>query len=277
MNKLNFINQISNNLENKNGIWFSKSESMVSFPEEGYDSCYKIEEDSFWFRHRNNCIIEVAKSILNTDDYIFDVGGGNGFVSFALEREGFKTVLVEPGRKGVINAQNRGVSNIICSTLKDANFKNNSIPVICVFDVIEHIKNDKQFMIMLKEILVENGKLLITVPAYNFLWSFEDDHADHFRRYRLKELCNRLIKLGFNIEYSTYIFSILPILIYFFRTLPNKFKKHHNINNSELQHNQRKGIISSLLDRIWEKELSLIKSKKKIPFGGSCLIVAEKR
>lgn len=277
MNKLNFINQISNNLENKNGIWFSKSESMVSFPEEGYDSCYKIEEDSFWFRHRNNCIIEVAKSILNTDDYIFDVGGGNGFVSFALEREGFKTVLVEPGRKGVINAQNRGVSNIICSTLKDANFKNNSIPVICVFDVIEHIKNDKQFMIMLKEILVENGKLLITVPAYNFLWSFEDDHADHFRRYRLKELCNRLIKLGFNIEYSTYIFSILPILIYFFRTLPSKFKKHHNINNSELQHNQRKGIISSLLDRIWEKELSLIKSKKKIPFGGSCLIVAEKR
>ena len=277
MNKLNFINQISNNLENKNGIWFSKSESMVSFPEEGYDSCYKIEEDSFWFRHRNNCIIEVAISILNTDDYIFDVGGGNGFVSFALEREGFKTVLVEPGRKGVINAQNRGVSNIICSTLKDANFKNNSIPVICVFDVIEHIKNDKQFMIMLKEILVENGKLLITVPAYNFLWSFEDDHADHFRRYRLKELCNRLIKLGFNIEYSTYIFSILPIPIYFFRTLPSKFKKHHNINNSELQHNQRKGIISSLLDRIWEKELSLIKSKKKIPFGGSCLIVAEKR
>lgn len=74
--KSNYINQISNNLENKNGIWVSKSEAMVSYPEEGYDSCYKIEDVSFWFRHRNNCIIEVAKNILNTDDFIFDVGGG---------------------------------------------------------------------------------------------------------------------------------------------------------------------------------------------------------
>lgn len=185
--------------------------------------------------------------------------------------------MVEPGRQGAINAQKRGLSNIINSTIEDADFQKSSIPVICVFDVIEHIKNDVQFIIKLKEVLVENGKLLITVPAYNFLWSFEDDHAGHYRRYRLKELCDILIKLGFNIKYSTYIFSILPIPIYLFRTLPGKFKKQYNIDNSSSQHNQRKGIISSLLDKIWEEELSLIKCKKKIPFGGSCLIAAEKR
>lgn len=185
--------------------------------------------------------------------------------------------MVEPGRQGAINAQKRGLSNIINSTIEDADFQKSSIPVICVFDVIEHIKNDVQFIIKLKDILIENGKLFITVPAYNFLWSYEDEHAGHFRRYRLKELCNRLIQLGFNIEYATYIFSILPIPIYLFRTLPGKFYKHYNINNSESQHNQKKGIISKLLDKIWEKELSLIKCKKKIPFGGSCLIVAEKR
>ena len=75
MNEVNFKNQISNKLKNKNGIWFSKSESLVSYPEEGYDSCYKIEENSFWFRYRNNCIIEVAKNILNTENFIFDFGG----------------------------------------------------------------------------------------------------------------------------------------------------------------------------------------------------------
>ena len=51
------LEKIAHNIKKaENGIYYSKSESIVSYPEEGNDKCLQIEEDSFWFNHRNNII-----------------------------------------------------------------------------------------------------------------------------------------------------------------------------------------------------------------------------
>ncbi|MCX6254990.1 MAG: hypothetical protein NTV31_11015, partial [Bacteroidia bacterium] len=81
------IPEISDNLEFKDGIWYSKTKSNVSYPENGNDLCFKIEDNSFWFKHRNNCIISVLKNY-PPESEIFDIGGGNGFVAAELERNG---------------------------------------------------------------------------------------------------------------------------------------------------------------------------------------------
>jgi hypothetical protein len=51
---------------------------------------------------------------------LFDVGGGNGFVAAALERAGWQTVVVEPGRRGAENARARGLSRVVCATTDTA-------------------------------------------------------------------------------------------------------------------------------------------------------------
>jgi SAM-dependent methyltransferase len=269
---------IADNLELVDDLWVAKSKSKISYPDEGNEKCFQIEENSFWFRHRNNCIIEAVKQF-PPGGIFFDVGGGNGFVSKELEKNGIETVLVEPGETGVSNARKRGLKNIICVTLEDAGLKPNTPPAVGLFDVVEHIEEDKTFLKSLFDFLEPKARLYITVPAFNFLWPKEDDDAGHFKRYTSKSISEILNEIGFYVEYATYIFSILPILIFLFRSLPVKLGLVKNSNRAEKyknEHSQRIGISGKLLEKTWNMELKRIKNKKKISFGSSCLIVAHK-
>lgn len=272
------INDFAGNIHLKDGIWFSKNNSDISYPEEGNRKCYEIEKDSFWFKHRSNCILEAIKLYSNNVTF-FDIGGGNGYISKELEENNIKSVLIEPGLEGALNAKKRGLKNIICSTLEDAGIKPNTCKAIGLFDVVEHIEDDKKFLNSINHILSDNGFVYITVPAYNLLWSKEDDDAGHFKRYTIKQICSTLKASGFEIEYSTYIFSILPIPILLFRTIPSfirQNKKSTNLDKNKKEHSPRKGLFASILDKIWIKEISFISRKKKILFGGSCLVIAKK-
>ncbi|MFC2146245.1 class I SAM-dependent methyltransferase [Acidobacteriota bacterium] len=270
------LKKISAGLEFRDGIWVSKSKSGISFPENGYNRCFQFEEHSFWFIHRNNCIIETVKNFPPAGCF-FDIGGGNGFVSIGLEKNGINTCLVEPGMEGILNARKRKLRNLVCSSFDDAHFHENSLPAIGAFDLIEHIDNDSSFLSKLAEALIYNGRLFLTVPAFNTLWSSVDDYSGHFRRYTLKSMSSKLKAAGFEIEYGTYIFSILPIPIFLFLSIPDRIvkKKDSSLQKSIKQHNQKANITNKVLNKIWEKELSFIKRKRRIPIGGSCLFVAK--
>jgi 2-polyprenyl-3-methyl-5-hydroxy-6-metoxy-1,4-benzoquinol methylase len=266
------------NLELRNGIWYSKNTSVISFPEEGYDRLFHIEENSFWYKHRNNCIIEIVRHF-SRHSVMYDIGGGNGYVASGLEKAGLKTVLIEPGQTGVLNAKKRGLTNIVCSTFEDINFKQGTLDAIGIFDVLEHIKEDSSFITMLNKYLKPGGMLYISVPAYRLLWSKEDDAAGHYRRYTLKSLENILNKTGFKTEYSTYIFSILPIPVFFLRTIASLAginKNPESLKDQQETHKVKKGWTNNFLEKIWQWELRKIHSRKKIHFGGSCLFAARK-
>jgi 2-polyprenyl-3-methyl-5-hydroxy-6-metoxy-1,4-benzoquinol methylase len=271
------INLIASHLELKDGVWYSKNKSSISYPETGNENCLQIEKDSFWFKHRNRCISKLV-SRLSPDEIFFDIGGGNGYVSKGLQEEGIKTVLLEPGEKGVANAKNRGVTTIICATLENAGLKNESLGAVGLFDVVEHIENDQEFLIKIHEHLKTNGLVFITVPAFGFLWSQADVHAGHYRRYSLGTL-NRLLKrTGFDIVYSTYFFALLPLPIFFLRSIPSLFgkDKNHSVEKRKDEHRQG-SFLQKFINQIWEWEFNKINSLKKINFGSSCLVVARKK
>jgi len=269
------LNNYANNvaLNTDNSIWHSKTKRKVSYPNNGNDDNFEIEDNSFWFQHRNNCIIASVKKYC-PNEILFDVGGGNGFVSKGLEDSGITTVLVEPGN-GVINAKRRGLKNILNSTLEDAKFKKLSLSAIGVFDVIEHIPNDIEFLQSLFAYMKESGLLFITVPAYSFLWSNDDKFAGHYRRYTLKSIKKKLTDIGFNIKYSTYFFSFLPLPVFFLRTIPSIIKKKEQVafNKNIIEHNKGKGLF---IQKVLKTELIAINSKRSIPFGSSCLVIASK-
>src|SRR5688572_19077691 len=78
------------------GYWVGPGHDGLSYPEQGNDAYFQIEDDSFWFQHRNQVIVEAVRSFPPAGP-IFDVGGGNGCVAHALQKAGFPTVVVEPG------------------------------------------------------------------------------------------------------------------------------------------------------------------------------------
>ena len=274
------LNLIADNIELVDNIWYSNGRSDISYPEEGNSICFQLEDNSFWFEHRNSVIVEVIRKFPPPGgEYLLDVGGGNGFVASAIEKNGINAIIVEPGRTGILNAKKRGVNNLVCSSLEDLQIKESSIPAIGLFDVLEHIEQDNDFLAKIYNILKFEGRIYLTVPAYNFLWSGEDIYAGHFRRYNLNTITTIFEKAGFNIEYKTYLFSILPLPVFFFRSLPFKMRfgrKRKNFNNRLNEHSKRKGIVGSIMDRILSRELKKIGRSEIISFGGSCLIVAIK-
>ena len=46
----------------EDGIYYSAASEAVSYPEAGNEACFQIEEQAFWFRHRNNCTRELVKN-----------------------------------------------------------------------------------------------------------------------------------------------------------------------------------------------------------------------
>ncbi len=247
----------------------------ISFPEDGHANCLELEDNSFWFRHRNQVIIEVMRQHPPSGP-VYDVGGGNGYVSLGLQNAGFPVVLVEPGVAGVKNARARGITSIVPTTLDQSTIQDHSLDAVGIFDVLEHIEDETTFLSGIRHKLKPCGKLYITVPAYQFLWSYEDKVAGHFRRYTLDALTALLRQYGFAIEYSTYFFSFLTLPIYLNRTLPTQLglKKSSTLEYHKRQHSNRPGLIPPLLDTVMKWELSQIKKRSQIPFGGSCLVSA---
>lgn len=269
------ITTIANNLKLlEDGIWISNNVPDISYPSEGNTDCFKLEDHSFWFKHRNDCIVSVIKRF-PPSGVIYDIGGGNGYVTLGLKNSGYDTVLVEPGVEGVHNAKLRGLSPIICSTLGDAGFRDSSMPAAGLFDVLEHIKDDIGFLKELHSFMVPEGRLYVTVPAYKALWSAEDDFAGHYRRYTLGMLENTLISAGFEIEYSTYFFTLLTLPIFLFRVIPSRLslRKRSEFSRYDKEHIVKTKFVTIPLQKYLTIELDRIKHSR-IRFGASCLIVA---
>ena len=276
----NFIQQFSSSISLKDdGIYYADSNEKVSYPDDGNDISFELEENSFWFRHRNHCIVEMVRNYPPTGNGpIFDVGGGNGFVAKGLMNAGWETVVVEPGASGARNAKKRGLRNIICATTKTAKFNSGTLPAIGVFDVVEHIENDIEFLNHLWELLIPGGMLYITVPAYKALWSLDDERGGHFRRYTLSNLTKKIQNSSFYISYSTYIFSYLPLFIFLIRRIPYKLKysKSPIIKSLRNDHYSPDGIGSKILNLLHKWEIKKINKHQNINFGGSCMLAVQK-
>ncbi len=277
------INHYSSTLvRSAQGIWVSHQDAgQLSYPAGGHAACMAIEDDSFWFRHRNRCIVAaVRKWMPENIGPIFDIGGGNGFVGWGLEDAGYNVVLVEPGSDGAHNAKQRGLANVVCATTQGAGFAPGSMPAIGLFDVVEHIADDHAFMTEMRALLVRDGLAFITVPAHQWLWSQEDIDAGHYRRYTASSIIAVLRKSGFEIEFVTSFFRPLPLPILLLRAMPHRLGMRPGPNtaaSAQRDHAVSAGASASLLNRLLASELTNIVAGRSMSIGASLLVVARPR
>jgi SAM-dependent methyltransferase len=276
------LTTISRNLEQTaDGVWCCRSRSPISYPEWGNEACFQVEDSSFWFRHRNACILEAVKQYPPSGP-LFDVGGGNGFVAKSMQDAGFEVVLVEPGAVGAGNARRRGIQYVVRATLEDAGFLPDSLPAISLFDVVEHMEDDRKFLETIRFHLSANGRVYLTVPAYQSLWSREDIDAGHHRRYSSRAIRELLVEAGFAVEFLTGFFQFLPPAIFALRVIPFRLglaissEADEVGNKMRRQHEIKSGWISGPLYWIQQREITRIRRRRQARFGASWLVVARK-
>ena len=276
------LKQISRNLEQSaEGGWRSKSQSAISYPEWGNQACFDVEDSSFWFQHRNVCILEALRQYPPPGP-LFDIGGGNGFVAKAMQDAGFEVVLVEPGPAGAMNARRRGIQHVVLATLADAGFLPESLPAIGLFDVVEHIEDDHKFLQTIHVHLASQGRIYLTVPAYQALWSEADVVAGHHRRYSKHVLRELIERAGFQVEFATGFFQFLPPAILAMRVIPYRLGRKARpepqaVDTKMLGQHKIKGEAAArTLGWMQQREAAGIRARRENKFGASWLVVARK-
>lgn len=274
------VGEIATNVDQcEDGIWYSRIKSSISYPESGNDTCFELEDTSFWFKHRNRCIVELLNRF-PPDGLFFDIGGGNGCVSLAIQNADWPVALLEPGMHGSNNAFRRGIETVVCSTFEDAGFLEGTMPAAGVFDVVEHVPDDLEFLQLLARSLITGGRLYLTVPALGGLWSVEDDDAGHYRRYTCETLRRVVEQAGLKLDYLTYFFTVLPVPIFLMRSLPYRFGARRSaqrvVERSRTEHRPPTGPANAVLQALLNREVMNIRSGRKMAIGSSCLAVARK-
>jgi SAM-dependent methyltransferase len=257
------------------GIWRCQSGTAISYPETFNADMLKVEDRSFWFQHRNRCIANAVRRF-PPGGPIVDIGAGNGYVARGLNDAGFDIVAVEPGITGALAAGQRGIECVICAAIQDIGFAEAAIPAAGLFDVLEHIEDDVGTLTDIYRMLAPGGRIYLTVPAFQFLFSVDDRAAGHFRRYSGRSLVRALSQAGFTIEYQGYFFMILPLPILLFRTLPSWFKPDRVRDANVAQDHIKSALVGRLIASALGWEARRIARGERVAFGGSCLVVARK-
>ncbi len=271
--------EIASNIELRaDGFWVAKTLSQVSFPAEGNRNCFAVEDSSFWFQHRNACILQMLKRFPPPGTF-FDIGGGNGYVAKAIQDAGLDVILIEPGAEGARNAQQRGLRQIIWGTVEDAGLRAGTVTAIGLFDVLEHIEDDLAFLRSLHCLQPAGGRLYITVPAFQALWSDQDRIAGHFRRYTLENLTRKLEASGYAVEFATYFFAFLLLPIWFLRVIPYRLglgRENESEESVRADHATRSSLAAKIVDKLLRRELARLTAGNAINKGASCLLAVRK-
>jgi SAM-dependent methyltransferase len=154
--------------------------------------------------------------------------------------------------------------------------------VVCLFDVLEHIPDDRQVLRGLFGLLADGGQLILTVPAGPSLWSYFDLAVHHQRRYRLAELEDKITAAGFEVEYLTYYMAALFPLLYLKRWWsklagrfqPGKQSQDYDLTLGELS--TPNPFVNRVGALLLACEPSLIGHRFHLPIGTSLVAVARR-
>ena len=225
----------------------------------------KNQKKHWWFQARKKIIDQIISSInLKKKKNILDFGAGSGVNLDMLRKHGLVDIHEQNKYARTVIKKEKKIKNLY-STLK---IKKNFYDLILLADVIEHVKQPKELLKNLKKFLKKDGHILITVPAYQFLFSKKDKVLGHYRRYNKKLLKKELS--GFKVENISYFntFLCIPIIII---TMLNKFLKRDYIKKVETTPNF---ILNKLCYIIFASEKYFIKYFN-LPFGISIYVLAK--
>ncbi len=200
----------------KNNIWVfddAPDEELSSYDSHHLEILLEAEKKHFWLQCRKNYIASIFTKFVTLSSRILEIGTGTGFIAEKLQQMGFHIEASDCTPNGLEHAFKRGIKTLYQFDLFNPPFQE-AFDVICLFDVLEHLKDERLAIENLKKMLKPQGMIILTVPAHQWLWSSDDELAGHHRRYSKKSLQDCLEACGFQIHYCRYFFVfILPLLI----------------------------------------------------------------
>lgn len=238
------------------------------------DSFFEFYEtlapDFWWIESRNDLIDKLfPKFIFNKDLRILDIGCGTGLNYKSLKAYG-EVCNLDYSEKAVQYCKGKKVRNLLRGDAKRLPFCSSTFGLVTAIELIEHIDEDFLVISEIYRILRKGGIALITVPAFKFLWSYDDITSGHKRRYTLRTIHKLLERTGFQILLSNhrYFFIFIPTFILF------KFQYIFKKGQNSLQYTPN--FLNNFLRKISKLENYLIFKGVKFHAGVGIVCIVKK-
>jgi SAM-dependent methyltransferase len=234
-----------------------------------YQLMRQIEDEHWWFVARRKIIRALLNRLqLPEQAEILEVGCGTGGNIALLKHFGAVT-CVELDETAAELARDRNLAPVFCGKLPDElpEFPQR-FDVVTLFDVIEHVKEDGASLQTLSSMLKPGGRIVITVPAFNFLWSQHDDENHHQRRYRRRDLVNLARQCGLSLDYISYFNFWLFPPVASVRLVRKVFPYGESWQDMRMPNK----VVNSVLQSVFSSERHVV-GRMSLPFGISLVAV----
>lgn len=237
-----------------------------------YQDLYDLEDKHWWHvAKRKTCLSIINRYVKIKKPTILDIGCGTGKNLEEFSKIG-KAYGIDCSSVAIkFCKKKRGLSNVSLGSAENTGYANGKLNVVSMLDVLEHTDDVKT----LKEvwrILEDKGYLLITVPAYQWMWSNWDIVLHHRRRYTKKHIEALLGKQGFDIVKSSFFYSFLLIPVFIVRKIKEILFKGDYPSDFKVGF----PFFGKILGTISDAE-RIVALSTGIPFGLSLFVLARKR
>lgn len=237
-----------------------------------YRQMRDLEDRHWWFVGRRAIVASLLRgSDLPEGARMLDLGCGTGG-NLAMLSEFGQVVGAELDEHAAQLAQERGLAPVVRGKLP------HGLPLdagvfhcVTLLDVLEHIDDDRATLETVNGLLAPAGQLLITVPAFPFLWGAHDVAHHHQRRYRAKGLRQLLETTGYEITTlsycNTWLFPVAAVVRLLRRCFPS--------GSAGTELSLPPAPANTLLAALFASERHLLRIG--LPFGVSLVVLAKKR
>lgn len=248
--------------------------SMAMLPRE-YRVMFEIEEDYWWYRGLRVLLQELIAKYVASDGSakILDAGCGTGKNLQLLSRHG-DAWGVDIAEEAIQFCHMRGIrpERTLLASLLELPLPDQLFDVAFSFDVICNIQHDVAAFQEIRRTLKPNGRMIVQLPAYDFLWSAHDVAVGHKYRYTAQGLREKIERAGLRVETLTYLnMTLFPLIALLrFARRPAASDKHAHSDLTPLP-----GPINRVLTRLFSAEMRAA-PRHRFPYGISLLAVARR-
>ncbi len=236
-----------------------------------YDRMNELESNHWWFVGRRRIIAALIGRFLPQGDTarILEAGCGSGGNLPMLGRFGTVDAFEYDTAARAHATEKSGLDVRFGALPDDLPFEDRRYDLIGLFDVLEHVEADTASLAALAGRLSDNGVILVTVPAFPFLWSRHDERHHHFRRYTRASLAKVAAEAGLKVRYSSYFnFFLFPAAV--------ATRALKRLTGSETPDDSMpSGWVNAILTRVFGTERHLV-GRLRLPVGLSLAAVLER-
>jgi SAM-dependent methyltransferase len=232
-----------------------------------------VDEHHWWYRGRRRIIaVELAKLPLPRPARVLDAGCGSGRTLQELAHHGdVSGIELSPEAAAVARA--RGPYDVRIGRLEELPWDEETFDLVTCLDVIEHTPDDVVTLRELARVTKPGGWLLVTVPAYQALWSRHDEDNHHYRRYGRGPLRAAVLAAGWEVRRMTSFNSLLLAPAAAVRLAQRRRRRY-----AEYRHDVNIGPVwlNGVLERPLRGEARWLSRGRTLPAGLSLLTVLQR-